>query len=64
LQFLEYGLASFAINDSVYGSVFYMATGFHGMHVVVGTIMLTVAYIRVIKDHFSRTRHLGFEIAA
>jgi len=41
-----------------------MATGFHGMHVIVGTIMLSIAYVRVIKNHFSRTRHLGFEVAA
>jgi heme/copper-type cytochrome/quinol oxidase subunit 3 len=60
LQFLEYGLAGFSINDSVYGSIFYMATGFHGMHVVVGTILLTISYYRVAKNHFSRTRHLGF----
>ena len=64
LQFLEYGLATFAINDSVYGSIFYMATGFHGIPVIVGTIMLTIAYMRVAKNHFSRTRHLGFEVAA
>jgi cytochrome c oxidase subunit 3 len=41
-----------------------MATGFHGIHVIVGTIMLTIAYYRVAKNHFSRTRHLGFEVAA
>jgi cytochrome c oxidase subunit 3 len=41
-----------------------MATGFHGIHVIVGTIMLTIAYLRVAKNHFSRTRHLGFEVAA
>lgn len=64
LQFLEYGLATFAINDSVYGSIFYMATGFHGIHVIVGTIMLIVAYVRLFNNHFSRSRHLGFEIAA
>jgi len=64
LQFLEYGLATFAINDSVYGSIFYMATGFHGMHVIVGTIMLSIAYYRVALSHFSKSRHLGFEIAA
>jgi len=64
LQFLEYGLATFAINDSVYGSIFYMATGFHGIHVIIGTIMLSIAYYRISLNHFSRTRHLGFEVAA
>lgn len=64
LQFLEYGLATFAINDSVYGSIFYMATGFHGIHVIIGTIMLSIAYYRIAMNHFSRTRHLGFEVAA
>jgi len=64
LQFIEYGLATFAINDSVYGSIFYMATGFHGVHVIVGTIMLALAYYRLIADHFSIERHLGFEVAA
>jgi len=64
LQFLEYGLANFAINDGVYGSVFYMATGFHGFHVIVGTSLLLFTYWRLTADHFSRERHLGFEAAA
>jgi len=41
-----------------------MATGFHGIHVIVGTIMLAIAYHRIVLNHFSRSRHLGFEIAA
>lgn len=64
LQFLEYGLAGFAINDGVYGSVFYMATGFHGFHVIVGTSLLLFMYWRLSAEHFSRERHLGFEAAA
>jgi len=64
LQFLEYGLAGFAINDGIYGSVFYMATGFHGFHVIVGTTLLLFTYWRLSRDHFSRERHLGFEAAA
>jgi len=60
LQFIEYGLATFSINDSVYGSIFYMATGFHGLHVIIGTIMLLVAYFRLLFGHFSTTRHIGF----
>jgi heme/copper-type cytochrome/quinol oxidase subunit 3 len=64
LQFLEYGLAGFAMNDGIYGSTFYMATGFHGFHVIVGTSLLLFTYWRLSKDHFSRERHLGFETAA
>jgi len=64
LQFLEYGLAGFIMNDGVYGSVFYMITGFHGFHVIVGTSLLLFTYWRLSKDHFSRERHLGFETAA
>jgi len=64
LQFLEYGLAGFAMNDGIYGSTFYMATGFHGFHVIVGTSLLLFTYWRLSKDHFSRERHLGFEAAA
>jgi len=64
LQFLEYGLANFAISDGVFGSVFYMATGFHGFHVIVGTSLLLFTYWRLAQDHFSRERHLGFEAAA
>jgi len=64
LQFLEYGLANFSIADGVFGSVFYMATGFHGFHVIVGTSLLLFTYWRLSKDHFSRERHLGFEAAA
>jgi heme/copper-type cytochrome/quinol oxidase subunit 3 len=64
LQFLEYGLINFAISDGVFGSVFYMITGFHGFHVIVGTTLLLFTYWRLSQDHFSRERHLGFEIAA
>jgi cytochrome c oxidase subunit 3 len=64
LQGLEYYEAAFTIADSVYGSVFYMATGFHGIHVIVGTIFLTVGLYRVISNHFTREHHFGFEAAA
>jgi cytochrome c oxidase subunit 3 len=64
LQLYEYATASFSISDSVYGSTFYMATGFHGFHVFVGTCALTVCLIRQIKYHFTREHHLGFEAAA
>jgi heme/copper-type cytochrome/quinol oxidase subunit 3 len=63
-QVLEYLEAPFAINSSVYGSTFYIATAFHGLHVLIGSIMLAVCLVRVSKDHFNKFHHLGFESAA
>jgi cytochrome c oxidase subunit 3 len=64
LQGFEYVTAPFTISDSVYGSSFYMATGFHGFHVVIGTIFLTVCLGRLYFNHFTREHHFGFEAAA
>jgi cytochrome c oxidase subunit 3 len=64
LQAYEYVTAPFSISDSVYGSTFYMATGFHGFHVFVGTIFLAVSLTRLNLDHFTREHHFGFEAAA
>jgi cytochrome c oxidase subunit 3 len=64
LQGLEYYDAPFSISDSVFGSCFYMTTGFHGFHVFVGTISLFVAFIRIVLNHFTCTHHFGFESAA
>nr|AFQ62124.1 cytochrome c oxidase subunit III [Trinodes hirtus] len=64
LQGYEYMEAPFTMADSVYGSSFFMATGFHGMHVLIGTSFLTVCLIRLQKNHFSQTHHFGFEAAA
>jgi len=63
-QGFEYINATFGISDSVYGSTFYMATGFHGFHVIIGTTFLTVCFVRLIQYHFSRQHHFGFEAAA
>jgi len=63
-QLLEYVEAPFTISDGIYGSVFFMATGFHGFHVIVGTLFLTVVTLRVLRGHFSKTHHIGFEAAA
>lgn len=63
-QAYEYASASFTIADGIYGSTFYMATGFHGFHVIVGTIFLTVCLIRLYFNHFTREHHFGFEAAA
>lgn len=64
LQALEYWEAPFTISDSAYGSTFFMATGFHGIHVLIGTTFLAVCLIRLIKGHFSISHHFGFEAAA
>lgn len=63
-QFYEYVTCPFSINDSVYGSIFFLSTGFHGLHVIVGTFLLSVALFRLRNGHFSSVRHLGFECAA
>lgn len=64
LQAVEYGHALFGFKDGIYPSNFYMATGFHGAHVLIGTLFLTVCLIRAIKGQFSPEGHLGFEFAA
>lgn len=64
LQALEYWEASFSIADRAYGSVFFVATGFHGTHVIIGTTFLIVCFLRHIKNHFSNNHHFGFEAAA
>jgi len=64
LQGLEYYEASFSIADSAYGASFFIATGFHGIHVLIGSSFLLVCFIRIIKGHFSSSHHFGFEAAA
>ena len=64
MQGVEYFDTPFNISDSVFGSCFFMATGFHGFHVLIGTISLVVSLIRLIFNHFTTTHHLGFESAA
>jgi len=64
LQAIEYIEAEFTIADSVYGSTFFLATGFHGIHVIIGTRFLLVCLIRHSIIHFSRNHHFGFEAAA
>nr|QBZ37567.1 cytochrome c oxidase subunit 3 [Sinodendron rugosum] len=64
LQAYEYIEASFTIADAVYGSSFFMATGFHGLHVIIGTTFLATCLFRHINNHFSSIHHFGFEAAA
>ena len=64
IQVLEYRSAGFSIGDGIYGSTFYMATGFHGFHVVIGTTFLTVCLYRILKYQITRQHHFGVEAAA
>ncbi|RIJ15538.1 cytochrome c oxidase subunit 3 [Henriciella mobilis] len=64
LQVLEYTHAGFTYDGTLYGSAFFMATGFHGAHVVIGTIFLIVCLIRLMSGGMSAKKHLGFEFAA
>ena len=64
LQVLEYYEATFTFADRVYGSTFFIATGFHGLHVLVGTIFLGVTLIRHLNCEFRSNHHFGFEAAA
>lgn len=64
LQAYEYLEAPFTIADCVYGSTFFIATGFHGLHVLIGTTFLLICLIRHINNHFSKSHHFGFEAAA
>jgi cytochrome c oxidase subunit 3 len=64
LQRYEYIEAPFTIADRIYGSTFFIATGFHGLHVIIGTIFLFICLIRHINFHFSKNHHFGFEAAA
>lgn len=64
LQAYEYSHAAFGLSDTVYGGVFYMATGFHGLHVIIGTIFLLICLIRFQKGQMNQKEHIGFEAAA
>ena len=64
LQAYEYSHAAFGLSDGVYPSAFYVATGFHGLHVIIGTIFLAVCYFRTVMGHFTPKSHFGFEAAA
>ncbi|MDX1292863.1 MAG: cytochrome c oxidase subunit 3 [Hyphomonas sp.] len=64
LQAYEYSHAAFTYDGTLYGSAFFMATGFHGAHVVIGTIFLAICLIRLMTGGMSAEKHLGFEFAA
>ncbi len=64
VQAYEYSHAAFAFADSIYGATFYMTTGFHGFHVLIGTIFLIVCLVRALQGDFTPEKHFGFEAAA
>jgi len=64
LQAYEYSHAAFGFSGNIYGATFYMATGFHGFHVIIGTIFLAVCLFRAYAGHFTAKHHFGFEAAA
>ena len=64
VQAYEYSHAHFAFSGNIYGATFFMATGFHGFHVIIGTIFLAVCLLRAYLGHFKPDHHFGFEAAA
>lgn len=62
-QGMEYNEAPFSISDSIYGSTFFIATGFHGIHVIVGTLFLSISLLRVLVGRSRNTHHLGLKSA-
>lgn len=61
LQGIEYSVSSFTLSDGVFGTCFYFGTGFHGLHVIIGTIFLSVGFWRVLAYHLTENHHLGLE---
>ncbi len=64
VQAYEYSHAGFNFSGNIYGATFFMATGFHGAHVIIGSTFLIVCLLRAYLGHFTPTQHLGFEFAA
>ena len=60
-QGVEYSVSSFTISDGVFGTCFFFATGFHGLHVIIGTLFLSVALWRIYSYHLTDHHHLGYE---
>nr|AZL93483.1 cytochrome c oxidase subunit 3 [Synergus sp. ZJUH_2016033] len=64
IQLYEYNMSSFCLSDSIYGSLFFMTTGFHGLHVLIGSLFLFIMLMRMFKNHLSNYHHYGFEAAS
>jgi cytochrome c oxidase subunit 3 len=63
IQFIEYNEARFSFSDGIFGRVFYLSTGFHGLHVIFGGLFLFYNYFRLVLNHFNFNHHLGLEFA-
>ena len=63
LQVIEYYFSNFSISDSIYGSTFFLTTGFHGFHVFIGTFFLIICSLRLLNHNFSTGKHFGLEAA-
>lgn len=61
LQGVEYSVSSFTISDGTFGSCFYFGTGFHGFHVIIGTVFIVIGLWRILAYHSTENHHLGFE---
>lgn len=64
LQAIEYYETTFTVADNIYGSTFFVATGFHRLHVIIGSTFLIVCLLRQMKYHFTSNHHFGFKAAA
>nr|UZT67594.1 cytochrome c oxidase subunit 3 [Saphonecrus sp. ZJUH 20220015] len=64
IQFYEYLMAPFCLSDSIYGSLFFMTTGFHGLHVIIGSLFLLTMFFRMLNNQTSKFHHYGFEAAS
>nr|QXT43908.1 cytochrome c oxidase subunit 3 [Neoseiulus womersleyi] len=64
LQIMEYKFMPFSINDSTFGSIFFMCTGFHGFHVIIGSLFLLVNFFRLYKNFLNNMHHFSFEAAS
>ena len=60
IQYFEYNFSIISFSDSVFGSVLFILTGFHGIHVIIGNIFLLVSLFRIFKDHFTKESHKGY----
>nr|AHA52552.1 cytochrome c oxidase subunit III [Pambolus sp. QL-2013] len=63
-QFMEYSESYYTMSDSVYGSIFFLITGFQGLHVIIGSLFIFISMVRLIKLHYSLIHHFGFESAS